>query len=202
MGQEGSTGAWIAGSLLLKKIGIVHAGGSGVPTNGTTGTLAGKAGIGGTYIDGLGNTWTNVGTKASPVWSPEGPVSVSLTSANLLAMFGTPVAVIAAPPAGYSIILNNLLIQTTRTSTAYASGGTINLVYHGGAVVPHSGTGPASLLTTAGAAVTLLQLGPATGASGIVVPTATGIDITNNTGAFTTGTGTMKLYVAYTIVQQ
>lgn len=203
MAQEGSTGAWTVGSLLFKRAGIGHATGSGAPTNGTSGTLAGKAAIGCTYFDyASGNNWCNVGTKASPVWSPEGQVIVDLTSVNLLAMNGAPVAVVAAPPAGYSIILNNLLVQMTRTATAYAAGGTVNLVYHGGSVVAHAGAVPAAVLTTAGAAVTLMQLGPAVVSTGTVVPTATGLDITNNTQAFTTGTGTMRLYIAYSIIKQ
>lgn len=203
MAAEGSTGGWIVGSLFIKKAGIAHASGSGAPvTNGTSGTLAGKAAIGCTYFDTVtGNNWTNVGTKASPVWSPEGAVIFDVTSANILAMNGAPVVVVAAPPAGFSVILNNLLVQMTRTATAYASGGVVNLVYHGGAVVPHSGSMPASVVT-GGAGVVLNQMGPVSAANGIVVPTATGLDITNGTGAFTTGTGTMRLYIAYSVVKQ
>lgn len=203
MAAEGSTGPWIVGSLYLKKAGLALSPLAGPPVNGAAGTLFGKISVGGTIMDYTnGIEWQNVGTKTVPVWSPQGLVAVSLTSANLLAMFGTPVNVIAAPPAGYSVIVNNILMQMTRTATAYASGGVVTLSYSGGSVNVHSGSAPATILTTAGAAVTLLQLGPAVAANGSVVPTATGVDITNASGAFTTGTGTMKLYISYSVVKQ
>lgn len=203
MGAEGSTGPWIVGSMVLKKAGVVAMAGSGAPTNGTSGTGAGKIALSGIYYDYLfGVTWCNVGTKASPVWSPNGSyVPLSVTSANILAMFATPVTIIAAPPVGYAIVVNNVMWQMTRSATAYVSGGVVSLVYTGGAVSPHSGTVPASVIT-GGAGVVLNQNGPVSAANGIVVPTNTGIDITNATGAFTTGTGTLRVYVDYSIVKQ
>lgn len=204
MGAEGSTGPWIVGSLVLKKSGTAYATGSGAPTNGTSGTLAGKIALGGSYFDiTSGVVWVNVGTKASPVYSPNGSfVPFSVTSANILAMNATPVNLIAAPPTGYSIIVNNVMFQMTRTSTAYANGGVVNLVYTGGAVVPHSGSVPAAVITTGGAGVALNNNGPVSAANGIVVPTAVGVDITNGTAPFITGTGTLKVYIDYAVVKQ
>lgn len=203
MGAEGSTGPWIVGSLVLKKAGAIVIAGSGSPSNGTSGTGAGKAAVSSTYFDYLnGVTWVNVGTKLSPVWSPNGGfVTFNVTSANILAMFTTPVNLIVAPPAGFAIVVNNVLWQMTRTATAYAAGGVVNLVYTGGSVVPHSGTVPASVVT-GGAGVVLNNNGPVSAANGIVVPTATGVDITNGTQLFTTGTGTLKVYIDYSVVKQ
>lgn len=42
----------------------------GAPTNGTSGSGAGKAGPSSLYADALGGLYINTGTKASPVWTP------------------------------------------------------------------------------------------------------------------------------------
>lgn len=200
--MQGARGVWKVTSLLLPGS-LRQLAGTGSPSNGSSGTGAAKAGPGSTYFDYTnGVQWVNVGTKAAPVWSPGGGfVAYAVSSASILAMNATPVNLIAAPPAGYSVIVNNVMFQMTRTSTQYANGGTVNLVYTGGSVVPHSSTVPATVVTGA-AGVVLNNNGPVSAANGIVVPTATGVDITNNTAAFITGTGTLKVYIDYSVVKQ
>jgi len=176
---------------------------SGTPTNGTSGTGAGKASPGSVVTDYTnGVRWMNVGTKASPVWSPLNPVILSVSSANILAMNASPVNIVAAPPAGYSLIVDNVVFIMTRTATAYANGGAVSLVYTGGAVSPHTGSMPASVVTTGGAGTALNANGGVSAANGVVVPTATGIDITNGTAPFITGTGTMKVVLEYRVIRQ
>lgn len=126
---------------------------------------------------------------------------VNITSANILAMFATPVNVLAAPPAGYALIVHNVLWIIVRTATAYANGGVVTFVYTGGAVAVHAGSITAATIT-GGAGTVLNQLGPAVAANGSIVPTATGVDITNATAAFITGTGTAKAFFSYSIVKQ
>lgn len=176
---------------------------SGSPTNGTSGTGAGKASPGSTIYDYTnGVRWMNIGTKASPTWTPLSPIIFSVTSANILAMNGAAVNLIAAPPAGFAAMVQNVVFIMTRTATAYANGGTVQLVYTGGAVSPHGGSMPASVVTTGGAGTALNGNGPQSGANGIVIPTATGIDITNSTAPFITGTGTMKVIIDYRVIRQ
>lgn len=127
--------------------------------------------------------------------------TVNITSANILAMFATPVTVLAAPPAGYALIVHNILFIITRTATAYANGGVVTFVYTGGAVAVHAGSVTAATIT-GGAGTVLNQLGPAVGANGSIVPTATGVDVTNATAAFITGTGTAKVTFVYSIAKQ
>lgn len=202
MAQTGSSGLFKVSGLLMR-YGVITLGFSGTPTNGTSGTLAGRAQPGSVATDYLtGVRWMNAGTKASPTWSPLSPVTLAVTSANILAMFATPVNLIAAPPTGYALLVNNVIFIMTRTATAYANGGVVNLVFTGGSVSPHASTMPASIVTTGGAGVALNQNGPAIQANGTVVPTATGIDITNATAAFITGTGTLKVIVDYRVVKQ
>lgn len=83
---EGITGSPFVGTIPLCAMDIVDASvasvamrvteggvyritGSGVPTNGGGGTGAGKAPVGSRYFDtAAGNTYTNIGTAASPMW--------------------------------------------------------------------------------------------------------------------------------------
>lgn len=183
--------------------GVLNVNISGSPVNGSSGSYAGRAAPGSLLTDYTnGVRWTNIGTKAVPVWSPITPVILSVSSANILAMNGAPVNLVAAPPAGYALTVDNVTFIMIRTGTAYANGGVVNLVYTGGAVSPHSGTVPASVITTGGAGTALNGNGGVSAANGIVLPTATGIDITNATAPFITGTGTMKVVLEYRVIRQ
>lgn len=122
---------------------------------------------------------------------------VTLSSGNLLGMYATPVSVIAGIT-GHILVPDVIVFEMVRTATAYANGGTINLQYHTTTTsIPHSGTIPATVLTSAGAGTTLTLLGPNTGSNGTTIPAGEGIDITNGTGAFITGTGVAYLWITY-----
>ena len=121
---------------------------------------------------------------------------VALSSANILAMFGTPVTLLPAPGAGKTIIVESILFKMTRTSTAYAGGGAVTFKYAGGASLPS--TIAATVVTTGGAGTEYNHVGD-NGAS--LTPTANaGIQITNGTAAFTTGTGTADIVIKYRVV--
>jgi hypothetical protein len=191
------------GSLLIGRTNpVLNLTGSAAPTNGASGTGAGLANPGSSYFDTTnGVAWINVGTKAAPVWSPLQPRSFAISSANILGMNATPVALIADPPAGYAVIVNGILFIMTRTATAYANGGVVTFVYTGGAVVAHAGAVAAAVIT-GGAGTELIYLGTSDLATGAVVPTAKGISITNATAAFITGTGTAVARIDYRLVKQ
>lgn len=203
--SEVSRGPIICGGLIVKGFGYSEIPITTTPpTNGTSGTLAGKIAVGGILIDANGVRWINVGTKASPVYSPLDPVTFNVSSANILAMNGAPVALFpsASVPSGFSLVcVGGVTYIMTRTGTAYANGGTVQTQYIGAGAVIHTGTMPASVVT-GGAGTAINFNGPQSAANGIVVPTATGIEITNNTAAFITGTGTLKVVVNFRIVKQ
>ncbi len=206
MAQEGSTGVWKVGALLVNRLGQVLNQGSGAPVDGTSGTLAGKVGLNGSYFDRAagGYQWTNIGTKASPRWTVTAQVvRVAITSANILAMNATPVSVIAAPGANRALVINNILFVMTTTATAYANGGVVTFTIASGGVAAHAGSIPASVVTAA-AGTDARQLGPAVAASGTdygtVAAANVALFITNATAAFITGTGTATVIIDFSVV--
>lgn len=134
-----------------------------------------------------------------PVGNMQPQLTASLTAAQIILMFTTPQTVIPAPGAGLAIVLQYVIFEMTTTSTQFTGGGTVNFVYHGGAVAAATGTiTAATVTTTAGTSYT--YLGPSVAATGLVLPANTGVDITNGTAVFAAGTGTAVLKLAYTIV--
>jgi len=151
---------------------------------------------------GVGDTvvFTNIGTAAAPVWgSSQLEETVNLTAAQLIAMYATPVAVVA-PVAGKAIFVDSVDFVMTRTSTAFTGGGVVAVQYDSTA----NGAGTATTATIAATVVT--------GAAGTTytyrIPVVQsdiasasianiGLYISNQTAAFAAGTGTAVLKVRY-----
>lgn len=95
-------------------------------------------------------TFTNVGTVAAPVWqSAQLEETVALTAANIIAMYATPVAIVAAVP-GKAIVVDSVDFVMTRTATAFTSGGVVAVQYNNTA----NGAGTATTATIAATVVT------------------------------------------------
>lgn len=167
-------------------------------------TTASKFAVGCKVTDTtLGITYVNTGTVAVPVWDTEIiSKTVSLTAAQLIAMYATPVEIVPAVP-GKAIILDSMEFDITRTSTAFTGGGVVAVQYAGTA----NGAGTATTATIAAAVVT--------GAAGRTITaripvvqsdiatasiTAIGLFISNQTAAFAAGTGTAVVKVKYHLV--
>ncbi len=126
---------------------------------------------------------------------------VALTAAQLIAMFTTPVQILAAPGAGLALIISEITFEMKRTATAFTGGGAISFQYHTTtSSAPAAGTVAATVVTTAGAATAVVTIDANSGAGGLVVPVNEGIDITNATAAFAAGTGTAQVFVRYRII--
>lgn len=122
---------------------------------------------------------------------------VSLTSANLQAMYTTPVTVVAAPGStAYALDFLSAVLVYDSTATAYTSGGVITINYSGGAAC--SSNLAATFLTGAGDKVYNMQKLNAAG--GYTMPVNTALVITNASGAFATGTGVCTLYIKYRVI--
>jgi len=117
---------------------------------------------------------------------------VTLTSAQILTLNTTPVVIVPAPGAGLTIIGDYMVLKYLNGGTNYAGGGAFSMQYSGGATL--FATLPASTITGASATATAPTTGAVTGSIN------TAVTITNATGNFTTGNGTIVILMSYVIV--
>jgi len=122
-------------------------------------------------------------------------ILVSLTSANLLAMYATPIPVIAAPGEGKAIKIKSCVAIFDSTATTYANGGVVYLSYNNTTPITNN---VADTFLTAGDKV--YQLLPLNSAGGINTLVNTAVTITNDTAAFITGTGVARLLIEYDVI--
>ena len=153
-----------------------------------------------TAFDSNGNL-SQLGGSSGLTTQISGPIA--LTAANINGMYAAPVQILAAPGSGLSIVVQYILFEITTTSTQFAAGGVVLFQYdstaNGAGTAVHSGTIPAAVITaTAGTTVT--GLWAASGSNGLTIPANKGIFISNQTQAFTTGTGTAKVWISYGIL--
>lgn len=129
---------------------------------------------------------------------------VTMATAAVVGAFGTPVQIIAAPGAAFTIMVLNAQV-ITETSTAFATGGVAQIQYgntvHAGGTICTSATIPAAEITAAASQIyTMAPIAAAT-----VMATASfknlGIFFSNATGAFTNGAGsTITIAISYMII--
>jgi hypothetical protein len=123
----------------------------------------------------------------------------SLTAAQIISMFTTPVTIVPAPAAGTAIIVRAILIELNLTATAFTGGGVVHFYYHGQTTEIMAASLAAATIQ-GGAGQTIWQLNPVSTAGGSVVTKEVGIDITCATGVFAAGTGTAKITIFHDVV--
>lgn len=126
--------------------------------------------------------------------------SSTLTSANIQAMYATPVEILAAAPANTMYVIHRFMWETVFV-VAQANGGNVGLQY---GTTNHLG-GTAATATFANtvvnaAASTGITVSGALAATARTSLVATSITISNDGAAFDTGTSTAKYTVWYSIV--
>jgi hypothetical protein len=138
--------------------------------------------------------------------TPGGQVIVasgSLTAANINAMSGAPVQIIAAPGANLAVVVNSFVLSVSNlnNNTAFAGGARVTGLQYGNSANLPAGvnrvtaTQPETIFTTQGA------LGPFTFSGVNVAPQAnTAVFISNTVGNFTTGTLDYQYTVTYSII--
>ena len=149
-------------------------------------------------FQGDGSQLTNVGSSAlNPL--VQQVKQVSLTAAQLIAMYTTPVSILPAPGAGKVLIIDAIAFQFKHGATQFTGGGAVTFVFHGTAVTPHSGNVAASVIQAA--ADDVLYLGPNVSAA-VDLQSAInlGLDIKNATAAFAAGNGTAIVTVWYSVL--
>lgn len=115
-------------------------------------------------------------------------ITVTLTAAQILAMYATPQLLIPAPGAGFAIIVDQISFYYNFVTAAFASGG-VNIVQYaatanGAGTNALSATIPAATLTTGSSRIYALGGNVGNALTGV---TNQGIYLSNQTGAFTGG---------------
>jgi hypothetical protein len=150
---------------------------------------------------GTANITNNAVTSAKIATNVIQFAAVPMTAAQFNGMFAAPFAIVAAPGAGNTIVVERAVLAHT-FAVAYTGGGVIDLQY--GATI--NGAGPQAAATIAAAAITgdaasSLNMMQGTLADlATSVTTNTGLFLSNATAAFATGTGAMTVNIWYRIV--
>lgn len=130
--------------------------------------------------------------------------TITLTAAQVNTMFTTPVALLPAPGAGSFYIVQQAIFVNENGGTAWTSGGAITIGYSNanpGSPNALSGTIAATFLTTPTVKQILTLAGVQTASAAESTLDNLGIFISNATGVFATGTGTLKVRLLYTLVK-
>ena len=150
-----------------------------------------------------GTYWRNAGTVATPVWESEVmSKTVSLTAAQIIALYTTSVEVIPAFP-GKSIILDSFEFDLTGTATQFTGGGVVNLQYdstaNGAGTTLHADIA-ATVVQNATARVITSRIPKDQSAIATASITGKGVYIGAKTANFATGTGTAVCRVKYHLI--
>jgi hypothetical protein len=116
----------------------------------------------------------------------------TLTAAQILTLFATPVTLLPAPPANMAYIIEDVTFVFLAGGTQFASGGVVTLQYNGGSAVAN--TLAAAIINSASSSVTKRD------GIDVTATVAAAITVSNATGAFTTGTGTLQIDITYRLV--
>jgi hypothetical protein len=150
------------------------------------------------YCDGISG-WYSVSASSAGSQTQK----VTLTTANVLGMYAAPVAVLPAPGANSIIVLEKVTGKVVFNSAAFAAGGVFLLQYdstaNGAGINAGSGTIAAAIINSAANALFTLNGAAYTGgaATGLLNK---GLYASNQTGAYTTGDGSVVLTIKYLIV--
>jgi hypothetical protein len=172
---------------------------SGDATLANTGALTIAAGaITGSKIANNGVDYANLALDVVQV------ATVTLSNAQILGLYATPVQLIAAPGSGKLIIIDDIIWDIAYATAQFAAGGAIAAQY-GNTI---HGAGPAASNTLAAATLNGVAASgylSESGAGGVLNAAASGslntaVYLSNATAAFTTGGSTATLYVRYRVI--
>ncbi len=152
-----------------------------------------------------GTFYVNTGTTAAPVFtivSSATPITakLSLSSAQILALNGTPITLVAAPGSGKTIVPISVIGRMNFLTAAYATNLQLQVKYSAGADALFVNS--TLLAATSGNPIQPLfpvAAGSVTGNDNEYIANAD-LLITVGTGNPATGAGTLDLYITYAVV--
>ena len=169
-------------------------------------TTASKFAVGCILVDTTtGKQYFNAGTVAVPSWkltSETQSVTISLTAAQIIAMYTTPVLVLTGVT-GKAIYVDSVSFDLTGTATQFTGGGVVNVQYddtaNGAGTTCHADIA-ASVVTGATALVKTNRIGKDLSAIATASIDGVSLYISNKTAVFAAGTGTAEVTVRYHVV--
>lgn len=123
----------------------------------------------------------------------------SITAAQLIAMFTTPVALFPAPGAGKYIDIISVNVEYKYGTAQYTGGGALQLSYGAGVTTPATATIAGTFLTGPVANQVIKVAGALASALASAVNNVA-VNLTNATAVFAAGDGTVDLIVNYRIL--
>lgn len=150
-----------------------------------------------------GVKYFNRGTVAVPVWESENlEKSISLTAAQIIALYTTSVEVVPAA-AGKAIVLDSFVFDLTGTATQFTGGGVVNLQYkntaNGAGTTLHADIA-AAVVTGATARVVTVRTPSDQSSIATADIINQGVFIGAKTAVFAAGTGTAVCRVKYHLI--
>lgn len=121
-------------------------------------------------------------------------VTINLSAADIIAMYTTPVTVLAAPGSGKAIVVDRFVFNFDYGTTQFTGGGNITLKYSGGATI----TSTMANTKVQAASDSIATVGAL--ATEVTVSSNTAVQITNASAAFAAGDGTAKLTVYFSVI--
>ena len=148
-------------------------------------------------------------TGATPVttaaFDSSGPIltsTVTVSAANFLAMYATPLVLVAAGGANTMHIVHDVAYEVDYGSAQFAAGGAVGVQYDSTA----NGAGTAASATVAAATFNGYTADSVVGADGALASAASstvvnkGLYLSNATAAFTTGDSVVYVHITYSTV--
>jgi hypothetical protein len=146
----------------------------------------------------------NYGFKATGQDYSVQHATISVTAAEIIAMYTTPKLLIAAQGAGKSIVVTRAAFTITRTSTAFTGGGVVILQYaataNGAGTQSCDSTIAATVVTGAAGTAISVRNGAVISDSAAATTQNVGLYLSNATAVFAAGTGTATVDVWYVVL--
>ena len=161
-----------------------------------------------------GKNYVNIGTSATPDWSelldydtyvPAISATINsigiveeipITAAQIIAMYTTPIELIAGET-GKLIVVDDIVLKMTRTSTAFTGGGAVEFRYTNGSGAKVTADIAATVITGSAGTDYTINKSIVTSLTGVV---SAPIVMTNATQVFAAGTGTGVITIKYHLI--